>query len=239
MNSTAHATGRHPEDGMLLRFLDGECEADEREGFATHLAACMTCQARLDAFRALSATISRRLAGDAPMRQPARRRFPLLRAAAVIFCIGAAAASAQPISRWLTRLTRHTAAASHGATPLPVVRDSAGVARGHAGVSFVPAGTTLEITFRAMQRSGSLTMAPSADSSVAFGVSDGSVAPDVTVLPTGLVIANTSADTVSYRITIPGAVAAVSLTIGGDAPQRFAWHHGAGARIVTLAAAPH
>lgn len=239
MNGTAHAIEQHPDDGILLRFVDGECEAGERADVSAHLAACLTCHARLDAFRSLSTAVSRHLGGDQEVRPRGTRRFPILRAAAVILFIGAAAASAQPISRWISRLTSHAAAGRAGTPGEPMASDSSGAVPGHARISFVPAGATLRIVFRAAQPAGSLVLAPSGDSSVAFVLSDGSVPPAVTVLPSGLVIANTPTDTVSYRITVPDAVTDVSLGIAGHPPERVAWHPADGTRTITLAATRH
>jgi len=234
MNATAHVIGRHPEDGLLLRFLDGECDPDEREDFAAHVAECVACHARLDAFRALSATVSRYLAGHEAVHAIGARRFPMLRAAAVVLFLGAAAASAQPIGRWIARLTSHPAAAPTGAATAPPAGDSSAGTVGRARVAFVPAGPTLQVVFRAAQRAGTLTLAPSADSSAAWAVTGGSVPPAVTVLPSGLVIANAPAATGSYRITVPAGVTAISLRIADRVPERIAWHPAAGTRTVAL-----
>ncbi|HKI93655.1 MAG TPA: zf-HC2 domain-containing protein [Gemmatimonadales bacterium] len=237
MNGTADAITGHPDDGALLRLIDAECDAGERTELEAHLRVCRRCRDRFDGVRGLSEAVSERLrVGDMPVPRRGRSLAPL-KAAAVILLVGAAAAGAQPIGRWIARLAAGPSPTVVSPPPSSPSVPSGATRAAHAGVSFVPTGSTLTVVLRAWQRAGTLTLVAGRDSTAAFGVSDGSAPPGVTVLPSGLVIANDSAGSASYRLTLPPEIERVSVRIATAAPRVIARPAGAGPETIGLGGA--
>lgn len=212
----------HPDDGTLMRHVDRECDAEERAALESHLRSCATCRGRAQTFADLAGTVDTLLGEEPPAADvPRRTRRPILRAALVILACGVAAASATPLRRWITARIGSAPPAAAAPTPIPAVEP---LTPRRAAVSFVPAGTRVELRFVARQITGDLVLTASADSTMTFGATADASTPAIEVLPAGIVVQNAPEDRLSYRVSVPASARDILVRIGGDAAREIAWH---------------
>ena len=220
----------HASDAELVRLLDGEATPRLAGDAEAHVAACADCSARLAQLRARSFSLSALLlATDPPtpsldrLRPPARpsvRHAPRLRVAAALLvaAAGIAAAATPGVRGWIaTRVSSETPSergtAATRATPAPE--------SGGAVIGFAVERAELAVHVMLPQTSGVLELRAGDDAlvhaEVVHGASEGLV-----VLPGTLRISNHEGSTASYRVTLPPAITAVVVRVGGAAPRRVA-----------------
>lgn len=139
------------DDGLLVRYLDGELDAAEQQRIDAALAHDRVLVQRLETLRRRSGTLRSLLErSDLPFEGPGVRsiesaRAPRtsrvwLRAAAVILLLGGAIAAVPPLRAWVvTQVQRVTGNSGNDETPAPAPAD-AGFA-----TSFVVTSTTIDI----------------------------------------------------------------------------------------------
>ncbi|HEX6748196.1 MAG TPA: hypothetical protein VF092_12950 [Longimicrobium sp.] len=237
-------TNAHPDDGLLLRLMDGEADPAERADAARHVETCIACRERMARVRLRRERLTAMLAAAdfpipgsiapasaktepevIPLRArrpaPARPRATWLRAAATIVLLLAAAAMATPARAWIAQwLGARWAAITHRETtprPAPAPAPAAPVApqtRTSAQVRFVPAGSELRVDVAHPQAAGALTLVPVAGPSAGAEVVGGDEV-NLLVIPAGVRIGNADGTVASYRITVPEAVRRVRVRIAG------------------------
>ena len=231
----------HPDEGALLRLLDGEADADERAGWTAHVDACERCRGELERFRArrerLGALLARAdfpVPASAPPRpgvvrlplaraaqaRPADRRW--LRAAAAVLLLLAAAAVATPARAWIAEwLGARWAALAQPApergrpapapAPAPVAPAQSASS---ARVRFVPTRSELLVDVAHRQAAGAITLV-AADGEAAGAEVLGTDAVDLLVVPDGVRIRNRGTSSAGYRVTVPAGVRRVRLRVAG------------------------
>lgn len=219
------------DDGVLVRYLDDELSASEREGVERHADACIECTERIDVIRRRSETLGRLLrevdaAWVAP-RAAARqgRRRPVLSrklvAAAAVLLVVAAVSVVSPLRAWIVERSQALWAfvigspASEGEGP----HDDLAPAQQQpfASVSFMPDARTLVIEVAERQVAGTVTVESVASSMVSATIIDGVGPGDLVVLPGRLRIANTTSSTASYRVAVPPEIERVEVWVAGTA----------------------
>jgi hypothetical protein len=231
-------TGAHPEDGVLLRLLDGEADAAEQAAGA-HAAGCAECRARMDAMvrrrDRLNALLARTdfpvPAASAPepgviplhaRRREAAPARPWLRAAAIILVVLGVGVMASParawIARWITEAWESVAgdgdappAPAPAPTPAPEPAEQTAAAQ----VGFVPTGAELTVVVAHAQDAGALTVAAAQGESATAEVVGGTGSADLLVLPAALHVRNVPGSAAEYRLTLPSSVRRVRVRVGG------------------------
>ncbi|MFL5386822.1 MAG: hypothetical protein ACJ8GN_30380 [Longimicrobiaceae bacterium] len=234
--------GAHPDEGALVRLLDGEADAAERASHGAHVGGCELCRRELARVRARRERLAALLVrADFPMPassppEPGVIRFPRvrpeparrmdrrwLRAAAAVLLLVAAAAVATPARAWIAEwLGERWAALTHRTSeerrpvPAPAPAPPAPAqAVSSSKVSFVPGGSELRVEFAQRQAAGALTLV-AVDGDAAYAEVLGSdVLVDVLVGPSGVRIRNDAGMTVGYRVAVPAGVRRVRLRVGG------------------------
>ncbi len=225
----------HPGDGELLRYLDRECDAVEREDIQRHVESCERCVATLNMFGEFSERLSAMLPAldvapspDASQRALARAREAapefrrgsswqahLARAAAIALILLGLGLTFSPVRAWLAERLSAVQTLIRGE---PAAQERSGPA-GQASpstVSFVPGAGVFSIDIAEPQQDGALTLTvaegPRASAQVL-----GSVAGEgILVLPNSLRIDNTSESLADYAVTLPGRLTEIRLRIGGE-----------------------
>jgi len=230
-------TGAHPEDGVLLRLLDGEADAAEQAAAAPHAAACAECRARMDAMarrrERLGALLARAdfpvPASSAPepgviplhaRRREAAPARPWLRAAAIILVVLGVGAVATParawIARWITEawesVTGDEAPPAPAPAPAPAPEPAEQTAA--AQVGFVPTGAELTVVVAHAQDAGALTVAAAPGESATAEVVGGTGSADLLVLPAALHVRNAPGSAAEYRLALPSSVRRVRVRVG-------------------------
>jgi hypothetical protein len=231
--------GPHLDDGALLRLLDGEASAAERDGFATHVEACALCQGRRGLLAGWSEGASELLARSdaaprgfarAPARPLARVPWTMWAAAAAgVLLVGGTVASAAPLRTWVIgRLVALEQVLHFPARPRPIERRPAEQAAPPAAstpvgaVSFTPEGDVLLVRIATRQVAGSLVLEASTTPTASAVVRGQGEHEAVVVLPDELKIANTPASRATYRLTLPARLARVVVVIGSELPLSLA-----------------
>ncbi len=231
-------TDAHPEDGVLLRLLDGEADAAEQAAAGPHAAACAECRARMDAMARRRDRLAALLArtdfpvpaasvpepGVIPLhsrRREAAPARPWLRAAAIILVVLGVGVMASPARAWIGRwiadawesVTGDDAppAPAPAPAPVPKAEEQAPAAQ----VGFVPTGAELSVVVAHPQEAGALTVAAAAGASATAEVVGGTGAADLLVLPAAVHVRNTPGSAAEYRLTLPSSVRRVRVRIGG------------------------
>lgn len=218
----------HPDAGQLVRYIDGELLGDESSTVEAHVSACADCTRRVEQLRRRSAALHRMLGElerdtDSPRDavRPRSTRFALnwrtLAAAAVLLVVGVGA-TVKPLRAWIVNrsqaLWELVVGSGSPEAPFPTPPPEASGPEG--SVSFAPTGDLLTIEIATRQRSGTVTVEAVGGSSVSVELAGGSGQGDITVLPTGVRIANALSTTASYRIGVPVRMRRVILVIAGD-----------------------
>ncbi|HEX8696096.1 MAG TPA: hypothetical protein VF746_27010 [Longimicrobium sp.] len=235
--TAAPLTGAHPDDGVLLRLLDGE---EDAPGAGEHVAACAACRERLDALRRRGARLAAVLARadfpvpdsapavpspDArviPLRRPERSAAmrPWLRAAAVVALLLGIGVLATPArarvaawvsERWGEVFGRQAGAPAPAPPSAPAPAPAAAPAA--ASVRFVPAGSTFTVEVEHAQGAGGLTLVRVAGENATAEVAAGEA--ELLVLPAGLRIRNAAGSAAEYRVGVPAGVRRVTVRVAG------------------------
>lgn len=235
MNIAVDTAHPHLNDAELVRLLDSELSDWEAIELRKHLSACASCAGRRDSLYAAQEQVSATLRGiEIPRLSPERiarslaaveraaaarlkqrfyARSAALRAAAGIVLLFATAMAVTPVRAWIVEQWDSLVAA-------PAAELPPGVAAGSlepSVVSFVPSKEVFRIHLAHPQQSGGLVLAARPVERAAAEVLKGSSAEAFTVLPDGLLIANSPASTTGYLVTVPESVEWVELLIG-DGP---------------------
>lgn len=215
------------DDGVLVRYLDGELSASEREGVEQHTGSCADCTERIEALRRRSEALGRLLRevdaawlASPPAARRGRRR-PLLSrrllAAAATLLVVAAVTVVSPLRAWIVERSRALwefvvgSSASEG-------EDAAGdraQASPFASVSFAPATRTLVIEVAERQDAGTVTVESVETPMVSATIAGGAGPGDLVVLPGRLRIANAASSTASYRVSVPPGIERVEVWVAG------------------------
>jgi len=219
----------HVSDGVLLALHDEQRDAEFESG-RRHVAHCVDCQARFDAIathakgvRGALAAISvpagpkdellrRVVEGQRPARRNLRRQGWLVAAAIVVL---ASAAAAFPIRQWM--LGRRAETSTKRESPPIVAPAAQPIERSGATVSFAVTDREFTVRFDSLPAAGNLTSkrttADQISARVAGGAGTGGDA--FVVLPSELLVRNTSAAHASYEISLPSAVARLRVIVAG------------------------
>jgi anti-sigma factor RsiW len=209
----------HVDDGALVRYLDREAGADERETVGAHLGACDACAGRLAQLERRSAAFTAALRTADPDRRAAPARRWGLRAAAAILVVLAVGGTVRPVRAWIVeRAQAIWAALSGDVGDAAIPGDNAAVAS--TAVSFVPADGAFTVEIARWQAGGRLTLEVTAGDTARAAVAGGSGAESLVVLPARLRIVNPAASTASYRLTLPDRLGRVRVIVA-DGPARI------------------
>lgn len=234
----------HPDDGALVRRLDGQTLPGDDSG---HLAACPQCQARFNELEHRSDALSGLLhrGPDAAIEPPAhlldrvRRtarderarhwtRTPLLKAA-VIAAVLVAPLAAEPVRDWIGR------SATRLATAVGLVEAPAPSGAGDAEITIVPAGNRLVIRVDAPQPEGAVVLRFEDRPDALVRVPSGS-ATSLVALPDGFRVINGAGGPDEYRFTVPAGLP-VEVRVAGSTAVTVTGEPGT-ARTVRLVDGP-
>ncbi len=232
----------HPADSDILRFHDGECDAEERDRIAAHVAECAACAETSSLFedttRHLHAALEdiptppvygakeRFLAAawrnrsTAPVRRSFPQRTPWLRAAVVIFGALVLSMWAPPVRAWFLRLINpeppmaaETVVPAQEGVPAPPPTSST--------VSFVPTTTRFVVDVTTKQQEGRLTLQVVRTAAASATITGRSVADALFVMQNGFRIQNTATSSATYLVMVPAGVEQVVVRIGAAAAQSY------------------
>jgi anti-sigma factor RsiW len=224
----------HPDDGALVRRLDGAADDGERGALDAHLAACRACAARADALARRSALVAAALAADAAGAPPvpfgwgdvtwrataraaARRRTLGWRVAAGLALAAGAAAAAPVAARWARRTPAPPQTTAARAVA-PIAPSPHAASAEPTSVAFAPGGSTLRVVVAEPQAAGVLELrAADAPGPVVAAVLGDAIGAQLLVLPGELRVRNAPARGASFRLTLPPGVRRVEVRVG-DAP---------------------
>jgi hypothetical protein len=210
----------HVDDGALIRYLDREAVAHERETVGTHLGACEACAGRLAQLERRAAAFSAALgAADAGRHAPPAHRWGL-RAAAAVLVVLAIGGTVRPVRAWIVERAQAIWAAlsgDGGDAGAPI--DDVAVAA--SAVSFVPAEGAFTVEVAQWQSGGRLTVEAAPGDTARAAVLGGTGAESLVVLPAGLRIANPPTSGASYRVTLPSRLQPVRVVVAGGSPWVF------------------
>lgn len=230
--STPVTDATHPTDRDLVRYLDDEATATERERARDHLRECSTCHRRFEILSGRSAALSAMIQDmEVPEREipPPRdltrgrsvsrrtrssaRTSPwVLRAAAIVLLVAAPAmAMVQPVRDWIsTQWSELVAernptddAAPNGTSP-------------HGTVSFVPAGSTLALWLEREPGPGTLRIVTRETNRVTVETVGDPAGSRLVVLPDGVRIEGGSEPGARYVITVPHTLERVVVYVAGS-----------------------
>lgn len=238
----------HPDDGDMLRLLDGACEPEERRALAAHLDGCPACAARAEALERRAARLARLLGyADQPApraefpaarlaRARSRRAALRWRAAAVAALALSGALAVRPVRAWIVEAARAILALPLGSprdsgrpAPIPAVAssDTAGA------VVFEPAAGVFMVRVASRQAAGALVL-ELGDGPTARAVVVGDRAQaELLVLPDGLRIDNRPDAEASYLVRVPSA-ARVVVRVGSETQQTIRLGAGGSRQVVDL-----
>jgi hypothetical protein len=223
------------DDGALVRFVDGECDAEEAAQVREHIAACDQCRARLGQLESRMRLVSQalRLAEPRPRAFPARAR-RLLYAAAAAAALLAVAAGVQPVRAWIAQ--RGQALWHLVAGPGAQERPSEVVAEPQsASVSFEPGAGGFEITLAGRQAAGTLCVQLSEDPTAKVTILGDPDTEGLVVLPQGLRIENDHTSRRSYLLVLPRTLSPILVAIGNEPMVELDTAQDAGVWTVPLA----
>lgn len=238
----------HPDDGDLVRNLDGACEPEERQAVAAHLEGCPECAARAGTLGRRAARLAR-LLGEvdqpAPLAELPGARLARVRArhTALRWRVAAAALLAlsgtlavRPVRAWIVGAARAIWSIPAGSprsarrpapTPAAAPEDTAGA------VVFKPAAQVFFVRVASRQLAGALVL-ESGDGPTARAVVAGDRAQaELLVLPDGLRIGNRPDADASYVVRVPWA-ARVMVQIGSENRQAIQLGARGGRQVVDL-----
>ncbi len=219
----------HLEDGALIRFIDGEANAQERTAVETHTVDCPACATRLAELRRLSASVSAAFtAADVSprpfvyppvLRRSRRSRIPLSAAAAILLVVGAIAVAAPPVRAWIrARWVELRGASSQQRGSAPPTPQNARPTT----VRFVPREASFTIELTGPQSGGVLTVDVSEDTIATAVLSDGSgEGEELVVMPMGLKIVNHQNAVASYVVRLPRRITEVTVHVGSGPAHRL------------------
>jgi hypothetical protein len=220
---TEPANGAHIADDAHIRFLDGECEADERIAVTEHVARCSSCARRLAELRERNAAVTRLLAEadaaprEAPARARPQRRVRLLVAVAGLV-LAVVVTAVSPVRAWIVERSQALWTLVSGGleqpppAPSPIPTEQA---TPFASVSFAVGGGWLTVDVARRQAEGVLVVEIVDAATASAAITGGGLGGDLVVLPGQLRIANSPESTASYRVRVPPTLTRVEILIAG------------------------
>lgn len=230
----------HPDDGTLVRLLDGEALENAE---SAHVRTCTDCLSRLRILEGDGARLSRALrsGADAALMPPAdlwdrviaspearvgsaeislslmkdkRLRFAHagLRAAAVAAILLAGALTAEPVREWFAEAIRQIAGGSTAERPTPVTAEQPVAA---VIVGFVPRTDRLEIRLEQSQAAGTIRVIFEDRSDATGEILTQEPAASLLVLPDGFLVRNGSGRDWSYIFRVPSTVNSTRIVVAG------------------------
>jgi hypothetical protein len=225
----------HMDDGALVRFVDGECDAEEAAQVQEHIDACEVCRARLSQLESRMRLVSQAL----QLAEPRPRAFPAharrwLYAAAAAAALLAVAAGVQPVRAWIAErgqaLWHLVAGRGAPESPPEVVAEPQS-----ASASFEPAAGGFEIAVAGRQAAGTLWVQLSEDPTAKVTILGDPDAEGLVVLPQGLRIENDHTSRRSYLLVLPRTLSPILVAIGDEPPLELDAVQDAGGWTVPLA----
>ena len=221
----------HVEDGDLMRLLDTECSDEEDRMLRMHLAACAECKRRhdriarlADRFAALLFQLEEPVPGDTT-RVPEIRKAQtqlhvtpwwsrrVIRVAAVVALILAAAAAITPARAWVIDALRSLLGTDSSALAPQQTPGSL--------VSFVPSGGEFLVEFLQMQSAGVLMVYVDTTDAASARMIGRDAGEGFLVQRAGITIRNTRASEVSYELRLPRTCEAFEVRIAGAVVWRY------------------
>jgi hypothetical protein len=243
---TEPANGAHLADDAHIRFLDGECEADERMAVTEHVARCSRCARRLAELRERSAAVTRLLADvDAAPREalararPPRRVRLLVAAAGLVLVVAAAAVS--PVRAWIVGRSQALWTLVSGGLEQPAPAPSpirTEQATPFASVSFAVERDRLIVDMARRQAEGVLVVEIVDAVTASAAITGGELGGDLLVLPGRLRIVNAPESTASYRVRVPATLTRVEVLVAGEREAVLDPRRTTESRTVDLGAPP-
>jgi hypothetical protein len=236
-------TGDPVPDGVLIRWIDGELDAPDRDRLEQHLAECEHCAGRSEALRRRGARLSSLLAATAPAvppwvpphaeaavfpldaarqrrtRSPAQSRVPWMRIAAGVLLLLGLGLGASPMRAWVAHWVgeRWEEATAMLGRETPAGRPDAAGSEAAAAtrLRFIPEGREIMIRLASPQGGGSLLLLPHDGADVTVEVERGG-AEDVLLLADAVEIRNTPTSVAVYRVRLPAALGRVEVRVGSS-----------------------
>lgn len=223
--------------GLLVRYLHGELDPSVERSVAVHLETCVACRSAVESLehgmRKTSVAL-RTAAHDQPEANEwsavldsvhaavgHRLRAKRVRIAAgwILALAGAASLASSPVRGWIAeRLATIAGDDSSAAIDRATTRPG-----GTATVTFVPAGSHLEIVVDSIQAAGSLSVRFTDGDKVDIGVSGGAT-EHLTWSRDGIRIANVPLAAASYAVSVSHGVERVSVRVAGADPIELSRH---------------
>ena len=206
---------KHPDDGALLRYLDGQLLAGEEAEVSQHIRTCVACTARQEEIRRTLNTVTDALQRtDAqPRRSRARSiRWPAAVAAGVLLTLTLGVA---PVRAWILRLPKtlwETVAPSEVTSPTAPDTSHA-VEPDEASVSFVPPAEVFVVEVTTRQLEGSLTIEIVDHDTATATIVGKSNAEELIVLPSGFRIVNALNSVAKYAVQLPARLDQIQVVV--------------------------
>lgn len=205
----------HPDDGDLVRLLDGALALDERPRVESHVRECLDCRARRSRIERRAARLSVMLrAADIPapttalriaVRRPAATAVRRWRMAAVVVLALGGAMMVTPVRAWVVSTARAVWARATGG-----VSSATEESFPSSAVSFVPGGPVLTIRVPAAEAGAVTIQRTAGERASAFGAGNGSVL----VLPDEFRFAGNTDPVPDYQVRIPETIGMVRVWVG-------------------------
>ena len=214
---TEAPTTLHPDDGDIIRWMDGALPPAEHATMETHFATCPSCVARRERLAGRAERLSRLLTAtdvDAPataLRPVVHRRkgrsTVAWKVAATILVVVGAAAAVTPVRAWFAGVARTVWAGFDKAKE---------AARPEGSVSFIPAGAA--VTIRVPARAGASLAIEVIEGDRVTTVGDAS---GVLVLPEELRFTNDPNATGDYVVRVPLKAETLRVFVGQSPARTF------------------
>ena len=223
--------------GLLVQYLHDELDPSVERSVAVHVDTCVACRSVVESLEGgmrRTSVALRTAAHDQPEANEWRAvlgrvqaatgnrvRAKRMRIAAgwILALAGAASLASSPVRGWIAeRLATIAGNDSSAAIDRDATRSG-----GTATVTFVPAGSHLEIVIDSIQAAGSLTVRFTDGDNVDVGVSGGAT-EHLTWSRTGIRIANVSLAAASYAVSVSHGVERVSIRVAGADPIELSRH---------------
>lgn len=229
---------RHPDDGALLRYMDGETLAGEQAHVSQHVPTCEECTTRQKEIRDTLDTVAyalRRTDSQPRGLRPTSMRWPVAIAAGVLLALTLGVA---PVRAWIVRLPKvlwETITPSE--VTVPAMPDTSRVVESdEASVSFVPGASVFLVQVVNTQAEGSLTI-EFVDGDTATATLIGARgAEELIVLPAGFRILNARSSIATYVVRVPARLEKVRVSVAGDSASLLETSSGRRRWVVQLGA---
>lgn len=218
---------RHPDEGHLIRYLDGELDSPAEGSLKEHLADCPYCRDELQLMRQVASAFSDELGLDtietpvARLGELRRKRINVpWRVAAAIVIMLPLSASLRPVRAFVASSWQSVVQVLGFSRPA-VVADSlvteAPATTAGAVITFVPRLTVFTVNVDSWQQSGSLRIEFGSTENASAQVLTAGGLEDIVVVPNGGIrIGNSSTSVASYRLVVPTSLDRLVLSVGGQ-----------------------